>query len=392
MAEMNQKLKISGKKIAVFCFAAAAVLLLILEVTGIFGLLDGILNPEFSIKRAAAISYEVGVNPQITGGAGGFFLTTRDSMRFFNADGAEVFRDSHPFLNPVLFGRGGFAAILEPAGNVVQVYNTSGLLHRIVLDGPVISFSINCLGYFAVIIHRGGDIYDFRVYNNFGRLESYGPHADANIIPMLTDISPDGRFLAVSYLDITSAQLNSRINFKFTRQADYLAHDFTHGIFASSLSNPDQVIGAMRFMDNGNLAVISDTRIFAVEPSSGRTLWEISVGNRISQFYIGGDWILAAYGEALLNRQGRAAGELVAYDAQGREIFSLNVGVADSLAVAGNSGIVEVGGHFTAFNRDGLILWDFVLPNNVIDVAKIGADGFVAAMPVEAVIYRRIRN
>lgn len=391
------KRKISRKKTAAIVLGIVAALLLVVEATGLTQVITGLFNTEMHIIEVGSITYEAGSNPQLHGTADGFFLVTRNSVRFLSADGVEVFRDSHPLPNPVLFGRGEFAAIVEQGGSVVQVYNTSGLMHRIATGGPVISLALGATGYFSVITHNADTgVYTISAYDSLGRLLVGGPHPYRNIVPMLMDFSRDGNTLAISYLDINDAQINSTINFVFTRQADYLAHGYTHGIFASSLSNPGQIIGAMRFIQNGNLVAISDTRIFAVEPSSGLTIWEIPVSNRISWFYIGRDLIAVVYDEALLNRHdSRLPGTIAVYGLNGENLFAhtMAAGRIDMAASCGSSVVVGVDGYFTAFSRSGVILWEYVLPNNVADIALIGGySRFVAASPTESVIHQRVRR
>jgi len=150
----------------------------------------------------------------------------------------------------------------------------------------------------------------------------------------------------------------------------------------------------MRFMACGNLVAISDTRIFAIEPSSGITLWEIPIGNRITWFYIGRDWIAVMYADALLNRSHHPPGTIAAYSSGGEPLFAntLTAGSIDAAALRGNAVVVGIDGYFTALSRGGAVLWNHTLPNNVVDIAMIGdSDRIVAASPTEAVVLRRVR-
>jgi len=392
----EQRKKVNKKRIAVFIFAALAVALLIMEATGFTQVVNSLLNPQMHFSTSATISYEAGSNPQLHPAQNGFFLATRTSMRFYSTAGAEVFRDSHLLANPTLFARGEFAALAEQDGGVVRVYNTSGLLHNIVVGGSVRSLSLSPTGYFSVITyHADRSLYEIRAFDNFGQEAVGGPHPYANIVPMLTDVCPNGRILAISYLDINDAQINSFINFVFVREADSLAHGLLDNIFSSSLSNPGQIIGAIGFMANGNLAAISDTRIFAINPANGQTLWEIPVNNRISSFYIGADWILVAFADGLLNRPAYALGTVVAYSPQGEELFRFQAqahGAVDTIAPARNSVTIGVSGNFTALNRNGRELWQHTSPSNIADFAMLNADQIVVAGPTEAEILRRERQ
>ena len=381
------------KKIIAGILVLIAVALIITEATGLTGVVQGFFNPEMYFTEVASINHEPGSNPQVHGASSGFFLATRDSVRFHNNDGTETFRAGHNMLNPVLFGRGDFAAILEEAGRIVNVYNTAGLLYSISADHPITSFSLSSSGFSVLIMYRGNG-YNIHVYNNSGRLSFHGPHVDENVIPMLTDISHDGRILAISYLDINDAQMNSFINFFFTDISDYLAHDYDFGLHAASRENLNQIIGSIGFLENGTLVAVSDTRIFGVNSANGTTTWEIPVNNRISRVDFGGNWFAVSYGEGLLNRLGHAPGTVVGYNTSGSELFSFQAtGIADSLNIRGSNAIIGSDGHFTAISRSGQILWEHSLPNVVNNMIILNSTDQVAiTSPAETRVLRRVRQ
>lgn len=393
MEAKGKKNKHTAKKIAALLFVAAAAGLIITEAMGLTHVLQGLLNPEMGFVEAAAITYEVAGTPQAHGTDSGFFLLIGNGIRFHNTEGVEVFRDYHAMINPMLFGRGNFAAVAERGGGTVNIYNTSGLVNRVATGGPITSLTLAQTGFFAVITYEGDSFY-IQVFDNFGQRDFYGPHVCAGIMPMLTDISRDGRILAISYLDKNDARLNSFVNFVFLNRADYFAHDYVDGIFASNRNNPDQIIGALRFMANGNLVAASDTRIFAIEPSSGVTIWEIPLGNHVSHFYVGDDWLAVAYGDAMLNRQGRPAHTIAAYNQLGEELFALpSGGRVDSLSMQGSSLIFGVDGRFTALTRQGQLLWEHSLPGNVSGFAMLGSHERIAAVwPAQTKVLHRVRQ
>jgi len=383
----KKRRKIAVKRLAATILVVAAAALIISEATGMTQTVAGFLNPAMHFVETAYVSHEAGSGPQIHATSNGFFLATRDSIRFHNADGTEIFRHVHNAANPVLFGRGDYAAIVEHNGRAINVYNTEGRLYTIPTDMPIASFSLSVQG-FAVIIMQSGSAHYIEFYNNLGVLFYYGRHVEENIVPMLADISHDGRFMAISYLDINDAAMNSFIRFiSFDRGG-------ADGIFAESLHNPDQIIGEMRFMENGNLIVISDRRIFAVNSADASTIWEFPVNNRISRVAFSDNWFAVAYGSGLLNRNGYAPGTVIGYNAFGTRLFAYAApGVADSLASCGNNLIVGMGGHFTALSQAGQTLWQLTLPNNVLSLSMLGNTNTVAAFtPTQTTIMRRVRD
>ncbi|MDR2182952.1 MAG: DUF5711 family protein [Clostridiales bacterium] len=385
------KRRFSFKRLCVILLVMAAAGLIISEATGNTQALADFLNPPMHFVEAAYITHEAGAGAQIFATDGGFFLATRDAMRFHNADGAEVFRHSHAMANPVLFGRGSYAAILEQGGRLFHVYNAQGLLYSIPTDAPIVRFALGMQGFAAIMTDGGRGILDIAVYNNFGTMFYYGGHADENIVPLLMDISHDGRVMAISYLDINDAQMNSFISLV----SIYGNHAGADGIFAENRHNPGQIIGSMRFLANGSLVALSDTRIFVLN-SVAETIWETPLGNRVTHVEFADNWFAVAYGDAMLNRPGHPSGTVIARNSFGIELFAHTTagGAVRNLQAQGGNLVVGCNqGHLTALSNNGQVLWEKRLAGNVRDVGMLGDSNSLAALsPGQTSVLRRVRN
>lgn len=381
------------KKIFAFCLFAALAVLIVSEATGNTRSIQNLFNPEMQFVEHTAIGHDAAAGPSIFATESGFFIATRDSVRFYNSDGIEIFRSSHSINNPVLFGQGNYAAILEQNGRFANVYNTSGLMYTISASGPITGFTLGPGGLAGVIAYRGGS-YFIQIYNSAGRVFREGTHAYANVVPMLMDISHDGRVLAISYLDINDAVMNSFVNLIFIEQSDYLAHEYTDGIFAGNRQNPEQIIGAISFMEDGNIVAVSDTRIFGISGTTGMTIWEFPVNNRMSQVDFGNNWFVVAYGSPMLNQPGVPLGTVHAYSAAGGRLFAFNADAyVDSVEIRGGNVVIGSGGTFSALARNGSLLWELELPNNIRSVSITSSpDQVVSFSATEARVLRRVRQ
>jgi len=386
-AELRQPRKIAYKRLAALLLILAAVILIITEATGATQTFAGFFNPPMHFVEGAYITHEIGSAAQISAADGGFFLATRDSVRFHNTEGIEVFRHGHVMVNPVLFGRGNYAAILEQNGRVVNVYNSEGLIYSIVTDAPISGFALGVQGFAAIITHSNG-VYDYEVRNSSGARVNYGRHADENIVPLLADISHDGRILAISFLDINDAEMNSFISFF----PIYSGHVVADGILAENRQNPGQIIGAMRFMTDGTLIAISDTRIFALDATAA-VRWEEPLNNRIAHVAFSDSWLAVAYSENLLNRVGYPLHTVVAYNSTGTRLFlHTSPNAVGSLQIQGSNLVIGSGDYFTAFTNNGQELWQLALPANVQSVNIMGSTNNIAVFsPARTEILRRVR-
>jgi hypothetical protein len=392
----GRKRKLSFKRLGALLLLLAAAGLIISEATGAtraIRTIADLLNPPMHFIEAGHISHEVGAAARIHAAEEGFFLATRDAMRFHNADGAEIFRHGHAMGNPTLFGRGGYAALLEHSGRLFHVYSGQGLLYSIPTGAPITRFSLGPQGFSAVIMDgsSGSGIYQIEIYDNFGTMIYYGLHVDENILPMLMDISHDGRVLAISYLDINDAQMNSFISF-VSIDGSHVGADY---IFAQNRHNPGQIIGAMRFLADGSLAVVSDTRIFVLNGAAA-TVWEKELDNRFTHVDFGDNWFAVAYGDAMLNRPGVPPGTVIAYNAFGTELFvhSTPAGAVRHMQAMGSNLVVGWGdGYFAALSAAGQVLWELTLPGNVQDIGMMGnGNNVVSLSPTQTNVLRRVRG
>ena len=382
--------RISFKRLGGILLALAILVLIITEATGTTQALADWLNPPMHFVEAVYITHEAGAAAQLAATTDGFFLATRDAMRFYNADGAEVFRHGHGMSNPTLFSRGGYAAVLEHNGRIFNVYNDRGLMYSIVTDVPIVRFALGGQGFAAVMMYGRHGIYEIEVYDNFGTRTHYGRHTDENIVPMLMDISHDGSVLAISYLDINGAQMNSFIGF-FSIDG---SHAGAESMFAASSYNPGEIVGAIRFLADGRLVVLSDGRIFVLDRAAA-TAWETPLNNRVTHVEFSDLWFAVAYGDAKLNRVGRPSGTVAAYNSFGIQLFVYRAPdrVTSLNTRGGNIVVGSAGGHFVALSDTGQVLWELTLPGNVQSVAMMGGPNSVVVLsPTQTSILRRVRD
>lgn len=250
----------------------------------------------------------------------GIFIANRSYISFIDKNRNEIFRHYYSMINPVITARGSYVAVIENFGHIVHVYNTNGLVYTVDMGHSISSFSLSKNGYIALIAYNMGG-YDIQVHNAHG-MPFYGRHVDSFVSPVAVDISPDGIYIAISYIDINDAIVNSIIKF-IHLDSNRLTYENVDGVFAVSMYNPNQIIGKIHFVDNTRLVAISSSRIFMVEPHNNANIsWEIKLNNRINSISIENNWFAVAYGSAFINHLGHEAGSINVYNMHGQKIFS----------------------------------------------------------------------
>ncbi|MCL2574612.1 MAG: DUF5711 family protein [Defluviitaleaceae bacterium] len=386
----KKKSRISFTKLAALLLATAALVLVLAEVLGITSNLETFFNPPMHFVETAYITHEVGAAAQIATSHSGFFLMTRDAVRFHNTDGTEIFRHGHTITNPITFSRGSHVAIMAQGGRVFHVYNTQNWMYSIATDNPIVRFALSAQGLVAVMTDRGNKVFDLAVHNDAGVVIHEGVVAGGNITPIAMDISPDGRVLAISYLDINDAQMNSFVSF-FSLDGSHVGAE---DAFAQSTQNPNQIIGHIRFLENGRLVAVSDTRVFILNATAD-TIWETELTNRFTHLAFSGNWFAIAYGDIMLNRDGYAPGTVVGYDADGVRVFQHTVdgGAVHNLQAMGDYIVIGGSGHFAGLSRRGDVVWEHTIGGNIGGVGLMGgANELVVTTPTQTSILRRVRQ
>ena len=371
------KPKTRNKLIFLAIAAIAAFIIIIVDTQGLFSLEPSV----FVFAADREVSF--GGRGAVFVADNGFFVSTNESVRFFDNRGREIFRHGITMIHPALIGRGNYAAVAEQGGQALVILNQHSHLYTIRTQAPIVSFAVSHQGLAAVIAFDGIN-YAISVYSPQGLIHSADTgHFSSTFIPAAIDISNDGRFLAISYLDIGDAQMNSVVQFISLDDG---------GVFAMTAANHERFIGVIRFMDDNRLLTISDRCISLINPySRAEVLWEIELNNRIASAEFGGNWFAIAYADELLNHSGRPANTIVVYNLHRQEIFTYSSPRSiTSLSSKNGSLILGANHHFTALSPSGDTIWQHIAPNNVTALHFLDdADTALAVSPTNAVILHR---
>lgn len=291
-------------------------------------------------------------------GAKGFYFATKDGVSYITDDGRTLMNEAYSMQNPKLFGEGQFAAVAEPSGHFAYVFNPQGLLYYKQFEGQIVNLAINTLGYSSVVTKRN-DKYEAFVYNASGVLISTGVFPETEIIVTSSDVSNDGRIWAISFLDISGAQMNSKITFSYLNKSE--SAGYTDNIFASINDDSNRYFGIVKFMDENKLVVVADKEIFCVNPSSGsmKALWTFELNNEIDKLCFDTGRIAIAFGKGLLNKPAEPQGRVVLIDLDMNRLAEYDAGSRVTSLSLGQAIIVGCERLFTAVSVKGVVLWEY---------------------------------
>ena len=397
---MKEKKGVNGRTVRVVVLILLAVML----ATGVwmFVMENGVLPTAGSAamvfeEAVVAARYDMDSRTQVyTYKEGkGFFIASRDGIRFLSSDGQEKMSCTYNMIVPRLAGRGGYAGVAEDGGTNLYVCNAEERLYTVTTENPIRSFSVAANGY-AVVITQKDDTYDVIVYNNKGQISHYGLFVDANVYPIAADVSNDGEILAVSYLDTSGGEMNSRILFSYvnkTKAADYATDN---GVFAAVNHNPDRLVGMVRFMEGNMLLALSDKDLVCYDTNNAaRRKWSLELGNKLdAACFSEPGWFALAYGSRDPNVSGEEPGLCRFYDLNLTVLGEYKAGAKVTQLTAGyGTALVCCERQYNAVAQSGNELWRYDATHDVSQALFMeNTNTLVLAGGTQTEIVRRVKE
>ena len=279
-----------------------------------------------------------------------------------------ILEDNFSLENPYVVTSYDKIAICDNNGKVVRIYSNSGHMYTINTVNNILGFTINKNGFLSIILKNDNN-YQIDIYNKDGdNIYSIKDISYDQGVPVGISISQDNKVLAVSYIQTTSATVDSNIVF-------YSIQD--NKLFGGFIKQ-EQVAGIIKFVDNSNLVCVSDKEIFIIKSNSAQNseqskeIYKKPLNNVLNDVkFLDGIGYLVCYGQSILNsEEAMEENTLVFYNQSGGEIGKYyKKGQSITNITANKYGaIVEEGRLFTAINTSGKKIWEYQATQDIKDV------------------------
>lgn len=96
-----------------------------------------------------------------------FLLCTKDGAKYYNSVGDQKWNDTFNMTTPTVIQEGSFMAVGDLGGKNVRVYDESGLLYNVQLEGNLSQFALNQNGYLSLLEKKDSG-YEVKIYNSKG--------------------------------------------------------------------------------------------------------------------------------------------------------------------------------------------------------------------------------
>lgn len=302
----------------------------------------------------------------------GFFTLTGSRIARFDHFGQIIWEQPLNYENPIFVHSGSYVAVSAYRARTYRAFGPYGSLHTLTFENDILSYHIAANGYSAVMTGSEAG-YNINVFNAAGLPVKRREINERNLFPLSMAISPDGRILVVSYLDISGPIILSYICAYYIHESE--AANYTDGLFASFRHLEGEIISKVRFIDSTNLMYSSDGQFGVYELGPGarvRHRWSNILNNRaVFVEAVEGIGIAVAFGSVLLNREGIAEGTFIVYNVNGDELASYIMDGSITYLSLGKEAAIIGGGalrrSFAAVTYRNRVVWEYTATSDILD-------------------------
>lgn len=164
-----------------------------------------------TIYQAASYQRETSDNNQYAVYQDGIVRYNRDGVAYLNQKNEVLWVQPGQFRRPVIEVNEYTFAVADSGGNAIQVFTEKGLKGEIETNLPIEKFSISNQGIVSAIL-KDENLPMIVTYDSKGNVLVENQITASNAgYPVALEMSPDGTVLAVSYLDMKTETLKSRV-------------------------------------------------------------------------------------------------------------------------------------------------------------------------------------
>ncbi len=288
----------------------------------------------------------------------------RNGIAFLNRKNEVLWIQPGQFQNPVLDVNGQTFAVADSGGNSIQIFTEKGLKGEFETNLPIEKFSLSNQGIVSAILKNENSPM-IVTYDSTGNVLVENQVVTGRVgYPVALEMSPDGTLLMVSYLEMKSSALKTRVacyNF-----ADEGEEQENHQV--SMEEYEDSVMPEIFFMDASTSVVVGD-HSFVI--SKGNRIpekkAEIELSREIRSAFHTDRYI----GFILLNEE-KSGYELCLYNNSGKQIMNRAIsGEFSNVYMEGNEIILYEGSRCSIYTSMGMPRFDGDLKEDILMMIPI---------------------
>ena len=337
--------------------AAAAAFLVFMVLAGTYLLLTNHLY--HTVYETASYKRETSNNNRYVAFRNGIVRYSKNGVTYLNRRNEVLWIQPAQFQNPMIDISDGTFAVADLSGNSVQVFTEDGLKGEFETNLPIEKFSISNQGIVSAILKNEKSPMVV-TYDSTGNILVENQVVTGSMgYPTALDMSPDGNVLMVSYLDMRSGVLKSRVaGYNFSEEG---AEKENHQVSLEEYE--DSVMPEVFFMDGYTSVAVGD-HSFVI--SEGWAVPEKKKEVRIPQEIKSSFHTDRYIGFVLLNEE-KSGYELRLYDKAGKQVMNRAIaGEYGNVQMVGNEIILYEGDRCSIYTSTGMPRFDGSLKEDVL--------------------------
>lgn len=295
---------------------------------------------------------------------------TSDGIIAYGFEGEEIWRDTFSFNDFVVMQKEPYIAVGYIQGKVIQVFNEKGKQVEIANDYPIVYFSINESGY-LVTIAQSNNSYIISAYDDMGQnLCTQTSFVSQDGYPLTAEISPDNRYLFISYTSVDEPQVVSSIYCIDVLERDSeVKNNIRYG-----MEQKNNLVYEIEFINKETWVAIGDKLIvwYDLEGNEVGKVQDLSLVftpylTKMSEH--GNGYLPMILSEKPTQNIVHRQDELTYYNNLGEKIFSIALNGGAEYSYADHNGVtVQVGNQFKGYNKLGNEFFEYTSNTDVTKV------------------------
>ncbi|SFB11135.1 hypothetical protein SAMN05216249_109111 [Acetitomaculum ruminis DSM 5522] len=290
-------------------------------------------------------------------------MYNNDGIQGIGSDGNSLWSQAYDMQSPMLDICGGYLCIADSQGKEIFVIDSSGNINTIKVSMEIEQLKVSSVGTVIAVLDDGNKKY-LTYYDKEGTLLAQGTvQMKKSGFPMDIDLSYDGKMLAVSYLYITTGQMQTNVAFY---NFDSVGKSEIDNI-VSSYSYRGIMIPDIEFMSNGNAVMFGDDRIIIYNNSEKPTeLLKIDLDKEVSSIFYSDK----NFGIATKNHEN--GGTIVIYNADGKEKSKFNTDLNfDAIEFDKNTIIAKNSTSVRIYRNNGKLKFSYDFEDNLYNILSV---------------------
>ena len=231
---------------------------------------------------------------------------SQEGFRIYNSTGARELDEARYMQNPAVVSGEKYALVYDVGGHAYSIFTTMACVLEGSSDDIVEDACVSDNGSFALLTRSNEAKYLVSVYKENFRLQTKY-YKDKYVVDMAMD--DKGKSLAIVSADVSVSGISGEI---------MLCKVGTEETKTINVANAMPL--AARYMENGDLLVLCDTKLINVSDGEIKSEYNFSGGD-VAEFHIGEDSVAAVCSDNAVSSEN----EVFLFDSQGQLVYNKSV-------------------------------------------------------------------